>query len=156
MPFGFKETVPLTLPKNTIWWLSFRVKHIAVTKKALLFFLSITFEIMYSNAFFLFENFSKNLFDFTPGLFFRASTQKPESSAKQGILNTFWPYLDLILAFDANVSPVSLGSLISSNEFKSKTLILLSLKICFTSIIFFGYVKRIRYLSIFIPGHFFV
>ena len=58
-------------------------------KKALLFFFLTTFEIIYSKAALLLENFSKNLSDFTPGFFFRASTQKPESSAKQGILNNF-------------------------------------------------------------------
>ena len=40
-----------------------------VIKKALLFFFLTTFEIIYSKAALLLENFSKNLLDFTPGFF---------------------------------------------------------------------------------------
>ena len=52
-------------------------------------------------------NFSKNLFDFMPGLFFNASTQIPESSAKHGISKFFKPKEDLIFAFSAKLTPLS-------------------------------------------------
>ena len=70
-----------------MWCDFFKLNEIAVTKNALSLFFFITFEIIYLKAFFSDENFSRNLLDFTPGFFFRASTQKPESSAKQGTLN---------------------------------------------------------------------
>ena len=56
--------------------------------------------------------FSKNLFDFMPGLWFSASIQIPESSAKHGISNVFRPKDDLIFAFSAKALPFSIGSLI--------------------------------------------
>ena len=42
-----------------------------------------------------------------PGLFFNASTQIPESSAKHGISKLFKPKEDLILAFSAKLTPLS-------------------------------------------------
>ena len=67
----------------------------------------------------MFENEYKYLFDCTPGLFVRVSTQKHESTAKQGKWSKQWKNNEWILEFDSNVFPVSFGSLTFSNEFKS-------------------------------------
>ena len=68
--------------------------------------------MIYSNALSCVLNFSKNLFDFIPGLLFSASIQIPESSAKHGTSNEFRPKDDLILAFSAKLLPLSIGYLI--------------------------------------------
>ena len=66
---------------------SFSVKQMLVLKYAALFLDSFVLFKIWLKVFFLLKNFEKNLFDFTPGLSFRAFMQIPESSAKQGILN---------------------------------------------------------------------
>ena len=76
--------------------------------------------IIYLNACFLLLNFSKNLFELTPGSLFSALTQIPESSAKQGILKILKPYKDFIFAFSAKNFPVSFGSETFGKSFKLK------------------------------------
>jgi len=59
----------------------------------------------------------------------RAFTQKPESSAKHGILKFSKPNFDLIFAFCAKEQPFSKGSLTFLKLFKFCIFIFLDLKI---------------------------